>query len=154
MRSCWKTKYKTIYRSVSSETKTGTTLHWERSFHEDCRIETTDIPATINQVKARLGKDTHFIWEDGHPVSQAVSSRNTQNGGGINGVYTPPQYRGKGYASSVVAELSKILLERGFQFCYLFADAENLISCGLYRKLGFYDLCVFDEMKFTKKADI
>ena len=121
--------------------------YWERSFNEDCRVEATDIPTKINDVKARLGKDIHYIWEDGHPVSQAVSTRNTQNGGGINGVYTPPHYRNKGYAASVVAELSRILLNRGHKFCFLFADAENPVSCGIYRKLGYYDLCVFDEIK-------
>ena len=122
--------------------------YWDRSFNEDCRIETTDIMAKYEQAKARVGKDTHYIWVEEHPVSQAVSARNTQSGGGINGVYTPPQYRGKGYASSVVAELSQSLLERGRKFCFLFADAENPISCGIYRKLGYYDLCVFDEIRF------
>ena len=126
--------------------------YWERSFNEDCRVESTDIPAKIEQAKARIGRDIHYIWEDGHPVSQAISVRNTQNGGGINGVYTPPHYRGKGYASSVVAELSKILLGRGFKFCYLFADTENPISCGIYRKIGYYDLCVFDEIKFKNMS--
>ena len=126
--------------------------YWERSFNEECRIETTDIPAKIEEAKKRLGKNTHYIWEDSHPVSQAVNLRNTQNAGGINGVYTPPHYRGRGYASSVVSELSRLLLERGNKFCYLFADAENPISCGIYRKLGYYDLCVFDEIKFDNAA--
>ena len=124
--------------------------YWERSFSEDCRGEPGDIPAKVEQVKGRLGKDVHFIWEDGHPVSQTVSNRNTQNAGGINCVYTPPHYRNKGYASSVTAELSRILLERGKKFCYLFADADNPISCGIYKKIGYYDICVFDEIKFSE----
>jgi len=85
---------------------------------------------------------------DGHPVSQAVHARSTRNGAVINGVYTPPNYRRKGYATSVVTELTRILLERGNKFCSLFADAENPVSCGIYRKIGYYDLCVFDDIKF------
>lgn len=122
--------------------------YWEHSFGEECQVEVFDIPTNAKRIKSRLGKDTHYMWEDGHPVSQAVNIRNTPNGGGINCVYTPPHYRGKGYASSVVAELSQSLLERGYKFCYLFADAQNPISCGIYHKLGFYDLCVFDEIGF------
>ena len=56
----------------------------------------------------------------------------------------------QGYASSVVAELSQALLNRGNKFCCLFADAENPISCGIYRKIGYYDLCVVDVIKFDK----
>jgi predicted GNAT family acetyltransferase len=125
--------------------------YWERSFGEDCQIEIYDIPTYVKQITARIDLSKQYIWIDGHPVSQTYNARNTQNGAGISGVYTPPQYRGKGYASSVVAKLSQILLDCGSKFCFLFADAENPISCGIYRKLGFYDLCVFDELKFSEQ---
>ncbi len=122
--------------------------YWERAFGEDCHVEVYDIQTSVGRLKNRLNKDTHYIWEDGHPVSQAVHGRSTVNGAVINGVYTPPQYRNKGYASSTVAELSRILLQRGNKFCCLFADAKNPISCGIYRKIGYVDLCVYDEIKF------
>jgi len=125
--------------------------YWERSFGEDCQIEVYDIPTYIKQITARISLEKQYIWEDGHPVSQTYNARNTQNGAGISGVYTPPQYRGKGYASSVVAALSQSLLENGSKFCFLFADAANPISCGIYRKLGYYDLCVFDENRFERR---
>ena len=123
--------------------------YWELAFNVDCRLDEGDLQDKINQVRARIEWKTQYILEDRYPVSQAYRSKKTQNGAGISGVYTPPHCRGKGYASSVVAELSKSLLEHGFKFCFLFADAENPISCGIYRKLGFYDLCIFDEIKFT-----
>jgi len=122
--------------------------YWERAFGEDCHVEVYDIQTSVERLRRRLGKDTHYIFEDGHPVSQAVHGRSTSNGAVVNGVYTPPHYRNKGYASTAVAELSKILLGRGNKFCCLFADAKNPISCGIYRKIGYVDLCVFDEIKF------
>ena len=122
--------------------------YWELAFNVDCKLDEGGLQDKINQVKARISWDSQYIWEDGHPVSQAYRSKKTPNGAGISGVYTPPHYRGKGYASSVVAELSKVLLESGNKFCFLFADAENPVSCGIYHKLGYYDLCVFDEIKF------
>lgn len=126
--------------------------YWELAFNVDCQLDEGNLQDKVNQVIARISRDTQYIWEDGHPMSQAYRSKKTPNGVGISGVYTPPHYRGKGYASSVVAELSKTLLERGYKFCFLFADAENPISCGIYRKLGYYDLCVFDEIKFMKQG--
>jgi len=86
--------------------------------------------------------------DDGHPVSQAIHTRNTRKGAVINGVHTPPHYRCKGYAASVVAELSQFLLKRGNKFTCLFADAENPVSCRIYKKIGYYDLYVFDQINF------
>ena len=111
--------------------------YWELAFNVDCCLDEGDLQDKIKQIKARLEWGTQYIWEDGHPVSQAYQSKKTPNGTGISGVYTPPHYRGKGYASSVVSELSQILLERANKFCFLFADAENPISCGIYHKLVF-----------------
>jgi len=125
--------------------------YWERAFGEDCKIEVNSIQENIERLRKRLGKDTHLIWEDGYPVSQAANERNTQNGGGVGWVYTPPHYRGKGYATAVVAKLSQDLLDRGNKFCFLFADAENPVSCGIYRKMGYYDLCVFDGINFENE---
>lgn len=125
--------------------------YWERTFAEECKVDFFDIPRHIEDLKKRIGKDTHYIWEDGIPVSQAVHGRSTENGAIVNGVYTPPQYRGKGYASTMVAELSQMLLERGHKFCCLFANAENPISCGIYRKIGYQDQYVFDEIKFGER---
>ncbi|MDR2532808.1 MAG: GNAT family N-acetyltransferase [Oscillospiraceae bacterium] len=123
---------------------------WIKAFGDDCKV---GVDSSIEFFNRHIGMNTYYIWEDTHPVSIAVNHRNTENGAGISCVYTPPYYRGKGYASSVVAELSASLLERGYKFCFLFADVENPVSCGIYRKIGFCDLCVFDEIKFGGEAD-
>jgi len=123
--------------------------YWEKASQEECEIKVYDIKENAERIKHRLGKSMHYVWEGIHPVSSAINSRNTENGAGISGVYTPPHFRGKGYASSLVAELSQNLLERSNKFCFLFA--ENPVSCGIYRKIGYYDLCVFDEIRFGDK---
>ena len=128
--------------------------YWERAFSEECNVEVYELKARAEQLRQRLGQDTFYIWEDNHPVSQAAQGRRTENGAVISSVYTPPFYRNKGYASSLVTELSHMLLDRGAKFCCLFADANNPISCGIYRKIGFYDLCIYDEIKFSKSAPL
>ena len=127
------------------------TPSWEQAFCVDCRLPVFSKSDNEERIRTRLGMDTHFIWEDEEPVSQAVYGRNTPNGGVVNWVYTPPQYRGQGYATSVVAELSKAIFDRGKKFCCLYADAANPISRGVYSKLGYYDVCTFDEIKFDSQ---
>ena len=122
--------------------------YWERAFSEECNVEVYEIVPRAEQLRGRLKQDTFFIWEDGYPVSQAAQGRETENGSVINSVYTPPFYRKRGYASSLVAEISQLFLDRGSRFCCLFADASNPTSCGIYRSIGYYDLCTYDEIKF------
>jgi len=123
--------------------------YWEHAFSEECRVHVFSIQENTERIRTRIGKDTHFIWEDRVPVSQAVHGRNTPNGAIISWVYTPPHFRGRGYATTVVAELTRSLLERGKLFCCLFADADNPISCGIYRRLGYYDQHLFDDIRFA-----
>jgi len=138
----------TGFRRALEERDLIFTPYWENAFSVECRTHVFSIEENADRIKKRLGKDTHFFWEDGTPVSQAVYGRETPNGAVINFVYTPTQYRGRGYATAVVAELSDSLLKSGKQFCCLFADADNKASCAVYRKLGYYDVCVMEEIRF------
>jgi len=79
-----------------------------------------------------------YIWNDGdRPVSMARSSRPTRNGIVVNYVYTPPQWRRRGYASSCVAALSRHLLDEGYRFCTLYTDAANPTSNHIYMEIGY-----------------
>ena len=121
---------------------------WEQAFCIDCRLPTYKLSESEERIKARIGKNIHYIWVDNEPVAQAVFGRNTPNGAAVSWVYTPPEHRGRGYATSVVAELSKNILAGGKSFCCLFADAANPASCAVYRKLGYVDVCEVDEIRF------
>jgi predicted GNAT family acetyltransferase len=67
---------------------------------------------------------------------------------GVSGVYTPPYFRGKGYASSCVAALSRLILERGFTKCVLYTDLANPTSNSIYQKIGYKPVCDSLEIKF------
>jgi len=122
---------------------------WEQAFCIDCRIPVFSLEENTQRIKTRIGKNTHFIWEDGLPVAQAVFGRETPNGAVISWVYTPPLYRGCGYATSVVAEVIKSIFRQGKKYCLLFADAANPASCTVYQKLGFYTVSEFEEIHFS-----
>jgi hypothetical protein len=56
---------------------------------------------------------------------------------GVGPVYTPPERRGRGYATSLVAQISQQLLASGRQFCTLFTDLANPTSNSIYQKIGY-----------------
>ena len=89
-----------------------------------------------------------YLWIDGDPVSMAATTRPTRHGVGVNLVYTPPQCRGKGYASSCVAALSQLQLDSGYQFCVLYTDLANPTSNSIYQKIGYEAVCNSDEYVF------
>jgi len=63
-------------------------------------------------------------------------------------VYTPPYYREKGYATSCVAQISQIALEKGFTKCVLYTDLANPISNSIYQKIGYVPVCDSLMLKF------
>ncbi len=82
-------------------------------------------------------RDSLCVWQNGVSVSMAAYAGATPNGIRINAVYTPPEYRGKGYASSCVATLSSRLLKQGYKYCFLFTDLANSTSNHIYQKIGY-----------------
>ena len=80
---------------------------------------------------------TTFLWETDRPVSVAIATGPTRHGIRIGGVYTPPELRGRGYATACVAAVSRLQLEQGRQFCFLFTDATNPTSNAIYRRIGY-----------------
>ena len=77
------------------------------------------------------------LWEDeGAPVCLTGWGR-IPGGARIGPVYTPPEHRGRGYASSLVAHVSSEMLSRGAEACFLYTDLANPTSNAIYRRLGY-----------------
>jgi len=106
-----------------------------------------DIRQTVT--RAITNRD-YYLWklEDGSSVSLACKTRPVINTISIGPVYTPPEQRGKGYASNCVAALSQLLLESGWKYCNLFTDLANPTANSIYQKIGYYPLCDFHEYNF------
>jgi uncharacterized protein len=91
-----------------------------------------------------------WLWEvEGQRVSMLRHHPTTTRTARIGLVYTPPAHRGRGFASAAVAEVSRRLLASGRSWCLLFADVENATSTALYRRLGYEDICLYREYRFT-----
>ena len=85
--------------------------------------------------------DLYFLEDGGLPVSMARITRPMVTCCSVSIVYTTPYFRGRGYASSCVAQLSRIILSRGFKKCVLYTDLANPISNSIYRKIGYLPVC-------------
>jgi predicted GNAT family acetyltransferase len=104
-------------------------------------------------VDQRLASDTAGIrlWEDGgRPVSLAGWGGRTPNGIRIGPVYTPPELRGRGYATALTAELSQRLLDAGRRFCFLYTDLANPTSNAIYERIGYRRVCESAEIAFDR----
>ena len=115
-------------------------------FYIDCNLPEVRSPTlkddVVKVVKRLLQNQSVVVWElDGTPVAIAAEIRKASFGSTVSLVYTPPEHRGHGYASSLVAHLSQHLLNQGAPRCLLFTDANNPTSNAIYQRIGYRYQC-------------
>lgn len=117
---------------------------WEEAFHAATVYGQTQmsIPRDAEPYQYRLSTKKLYILEDkGISVSMAGYTREMQTAVGVAFVYTPPYYRGKGYATSCVAQISRMALDKGFKRCVLYTDLLNPTSNHIYQEIGYRAVC-------------
>lgn len=137
---------------IADERDRGVIAEWGVAFQAEAMPESPPIPDPnamaerwIAQV-ARIG----YLWEDdGEVVSMVGAGGETPNGIRIGPVYTPPERRGNGYASSLTAAASQNQLDRGRRFVFLFTDLANPTSNKIYQALGYTPVCDVDQYRFA-----
>jgi predicted GNAT family acetyltransferase len=108
-------------------------IKWVREFnieiHEpDGDFEKmTDAWITLGQI---------WLWEDEVAVSMAVCRNPVKGVVRVTGVYTPPQWRRRGYAEACVYAVSKRSIEAGYR-PILYTDLGNPTSNSIYRRIGY-----------------
>ena len=105
-------------------------------------------------VDARLASDVAGVglWEvDGEVVSLAGFGGPTPNGIRIGPVHTPAAFRGRGFGTAVTAAASRLQLDRGRRFCFLYTDLANPTSNAIYRRLGYAPVCDSREVAFVAR---
>lgn len=94
-----------------------------------------------------------YLWEEGgRPVSVVGIGGETPSGVRIGPVYTPPEHRGRGYASNLTAVVSQLALDEGRQFCFLFTDLANPTSNRIYQAIGYRPVRDVDMYRFEPDA--
>ena len=95
-----------------------------------------------------------YVWEDDSVTSMAAAMDPTPTGVRIGYVYTPPEARGRGYASILVAELSQLYLDRGRSLCFLYTDMANPTSNAIYQRIGYRQVCEVVDIAFRQRAHL
>lgn len=99
--------------------------------------------------QAQIEAGRSFVWQHGNTlVSMAAKIRQTPHGTAISQVYTPPEQRGRGYASACVAALSQVILDEGKDFCCLFTDLSNPTSNHIYQQIGYVQVGEFAHLSW------
>jgi uncharacterized protein len=120
-------------------------LTWLRAFSAEALGENTDDDPLHRMIDMRVTDDPDWgfvLWEDdGVPVSLTGYGSPTPTGIRIGPVYTPPELRGRGYASALAAHVSQTQLDTGRRFCFLYTDLANPTSNKIYVDIGYERVC-------------
>jgi predicted GNAT family acetyltransferase len=129
-------------------TDTSLLADWAYGFEQEI-WGTADVVAALELAERKIQDGEAYFWlDDGQvPVSVAGKSRPTRRTITVNLVYTPPQYRRRGYASAVTAGLSQMLLAEGYEACVLFTNLANPTSNHIYQSIGYRPVCDFTEYR-------
>ncbi|WP_406422598.1 GNAT family N-acetyltransferase [Streptomyces sp. NBC_00873] len=110
-------------------------LAWHLAFAEEIGEPGTHAERLVDERTASGGLT---LWEAGDaPVSMAGISPRVAGTVRVATVYTPPEYRGRGYAAAVTADVSRAAREAGAAEILLFTDLANPTSNGVYQRIGF-----------------
>ena len=115
---------------------------WMQEFLEEALPDEPRDDARMSRMIAKRlsgdGVNEYWLWEhDGDVVAWTGHGNPTGRGIRIGPVYTPPELRGRGYATSLVAAQSRWLLENGYDFCFLYTDLANATSNAIYERMGY-----------------
>jgi uncharacterized protein len=149
-----------IHQLTSVQPVIAANGHLRSATESDRALLVQWIPAFISEV-AEVDEDNvelivdsglkhrnFYLWEDNIPVS-LVSGKCSYAFARIGSVYTPPEYRQKGYATACVAALSQKLLDQGCHCCYLLTDLTNPTSNRIYRQIGYRPISDWHEYLFA-----
>jgi len=126
-------------------------LDWWRAFSIEALGDASpDDERLARTVDHKLSAGGIELWEDeGRSVSAVGFGRPTPTGVGISRVYTPPEFRGRGYASALTAHVSSAQLAAGRRFCFLYTNLANPTSNKIYLAIGYERVCDSVEYAFV-----
>lgn len=126
---------------------------WYHLFELDTTLPITPVNLVEERVQKFVKAREVFLWEDnGKVVSMMKKSRPSKNGITVSLVFTPKEERRKGYARTLVAEISKELLKE-YEFCMLYTDMMNPTSNKIYQEIGYKKIADSVHIGFISKEE-
>lgn len=113
-------------------------IDWSRAFEEEAEHDGGSQRDHGQIIDIWLADKRAWLWEvEGHAVSNVETQPMIAGVVRVGPVYTPPDYRGRGYASALVAHASRHALDAGATTCSLYTDLANPTSNKIYEALGY-----------------
>jgi GNAT superfamily N-acetyltransferase len=123
---------------------------WRHRFHLEARPG-VGVESPLEQAKTSLKPGSvNIIWEvDGTPVAYAGARGPIAGMTRVAPVYTPPEFRGHGYASAATAAATQWAIDQGSEHVLLFTDLTNPVTNRIYPRIGYQPLEDSAEYEFT-----
>ena len=121
---------------VATDGDLGFVVPWHYAFAEDVGHPVTNIEETL---RVRFDRQALLLWTiDGEAVSMAGHTDVVSGVTRVGPVYTPSEYRRRGYGAAVTAAASAAALAQpGAQVATLFTDLRNPTSNKIYAEIGY-----------------
>jgi uncharacterized protein len=133
---------------LATESDRALLMKWVHEFNAEIAQVVQDSVEKI--VESGLKHQHTYLWEDGMTVSIA-NGKCSHGFARIGLVYTPIEYRKKGYATACVSALSQTFLDQGSRCCFLLTDLANPTSNHIYREIGYRPVSDCHEYSFISK---
>jgi hypothetical protein len=122
---------------------------WVKEFHAEAIAQAEPNPGTpksisvpepdnVARIQREIEAGSWWVVETNQgELAHATAARAPAFGvARVGPVFTPREFRGRGYASAAVAEATRVRLAEGARVC-LFTDLGNPVSNKIYRDLGY-----------------
>jgi predicted GNAT family acetyltransferase len=124
-------------RVVASSEHAPLLQEWLGAFHDEATPQNPPLSADAGERAVATGRAHLWLDDNDHPVSYAFHNRDVEGWASVGPVYTPPEARGRGFATALVAAVSRGLLAEGRPGCTLFTDLANPTSNAIYERIGY-----------------
>jgi len=113
-----------------------TVVQLVREFNDELKFPHSS--KLVEMQRDRVSRQLVFLWmsPEGKPACIATLTGETKNSYRIGAVYTVPDERQKGFASSLTAALCRHILATK-SYCILGADTDNAVTNRMYQAIGF-----------------
>lgn len=127
-------------------------IKWLKNFQIDAGLLPSkpeeELKAIIEDLIKKKVLYKLVVSEDQQPVSMLAIVRETENFSIISWVYTPPNSRAKGFATTAVYKLTELMLGTHEKQCALFTDKANPISNRIYQNIGYQPVSEYLDIIF------
>lgn len=127
---------------------------WMLQFEQETGIDASTPAEVARKIDEFLVRKEVFVWEDrGEVVSCLKKSRPSKHGITVSFVFTPRRYRRRGYARSLVAEVTEELLQE-YDFAMLYTDLANPTSNKIYKEIGYEQIANPVHLKLVEEDSV